>query len=277
MIRFFLSQVSGPTTSSATRRALEGGLVAAAKKKQAEAHGPMVAGCRGSRVRTGFETNASRATLFSMNRFAARAIATILTGAVVGLSLTGCAGSAGSGGTAAGAPAAAEPAPPQGEVMAQGMVLHTAGAPELCLGAVAESYPPQCDGIPLAGWSWDGLDGAESSGDARWGTYAVQGTYDGTTFSVTQPPVPLALFDPMPVEDPTGGAPGATDEAVLLDIQSELPGWLGDDGTVYLSSYPQNGRLWVDVVWDDGTYQAQADEAYGDDVVLIRSAIRPVV
>jgi hypothetical protein len=26
--------------------------------------------------------------------------------------------------------------------------------PELCLGDVALSYPPQCSGIPLKGWDW---------------------------------------------------------------------------------------------------------------------------
>ena len=59
---------------------------------------------------------------------------------------------------------------------------------ELCLGPVAESYPPQCSGIPLEGWSWEGVEGSETSGDVRWGTYAVQGTYDGESLTVTAPP-----------------------------------------------------------------------------------------
>ena len=149
--------------------------------------------------------------------------------------------------------------------------MDVAGSVELCLGPVAESYPPQCSGLPVQGWTWDGVEGSEISGDSTWGVYAVHGTFDGETFTVTQPPVMLALYDPMMIEDPTGGEPGPTDEATLLGIQEELPSALG---LSYLSSSPQDGRLWVDVVWDDGTWQKAADDDYGADVVVIRSALR---
>ena len=59
----------------------------------------------------------------------------------------------------------------------------------------------------------------------------------------------------------------------LLEIQEDLPALLGDS---YLSSYPENGWLWVDVIWDDGTWQDAADTDYGEDVVVIRSAMREV-
>lgn len=165
------------------------------------------------------------------------------------------------------------PEPPAGEVIAQGTVLDVGGDAELCLGAVAESYPPQCSGIPLVNWTWEGLDGSETSGDTTWGTYAVQGTYDGEEFTVTQAPIMLALYDPMTPEDPTAGEPGAGDEQTLLAIQEELPDALDE---AYLGSYPDNGWLWVDVVWDDGTWQDAADADYGEDTVIIRSAMRPV-
>jgi hypothetical protein len=29
------------------------------------------------------------------------------------------------------------------------------GPPELCLGGVAESFPPQCGGPEIAGWDWE--------------------------------------------------------------------------------------------------------------------------
>lgn len=164
------------------------------------------------------------------------------------------------------------PVPPEGEVAATGTVLDAAGDVQLCLGPVAESYPPQCTGIPLEGWSWDGVEGAESSGDVTWGAYAVRGTYDGTSFTVTQAPILLALYDPIRSEDPTGGKPGAGSEATLAAIQEELPERLGD---AYLSSSPQDGWLWVDVVWDDGSWQDAANAEYGDDTVIIRSAMTP--
>jgi len=165
----------------------------------------------------------------------------------------------------------AHPAPPDGEVIAQGTVMDIAGDAELCLGAVAESYPPQCAGIPLEGWEWEGVDGADTAGDVTWGAYAVTGTYDGETFSVTQPPMLLALYDPMAPEDPTGGRAGAGGEEELIGIQDALPALLGD---AYLSSWPADGWLHVQVVWDDGTLQSAADADYGADRVVIESALR---
>lgn len=204
----------------------------------------------------------------------------VALGAASVLALAGCATPAGPGATAgsADAPPGASlgslwPAPPEGEVIAQGTVMDDGGDAELCLGAVAESYPPQCSGVPITNWTWDGIEGSETSGDTTWGAYAVQGTYDGEEFTVTQPPIMLALYDPMMPEDPTGGEPGAGDEETLLAIQEDLPEALDE---AYLSSYPENGWLWVDVVWDDGTWQDAADADYGDDVVVIRSAFRPV-
>jgi hypothetical protein len=43
--------------------------------------------------------------------------------------------------------------------------------PEVCLGPVAESYPPQCNGPELVGWEWGDHDGmferqGESAGDS---------------------------------------------------------------------------------------------------------------
>ena len=149
-----------------------------------------------------------------------------------------------------------------------------AGAVELCLGPVAESYPPQCSGIELVDWTWDGVDGSEQEGDVRWGTYAVQGTYDGEAMTVTQPPIMLALYDPMPVPDPTEGRPGvAANDEEMRDLQDELPERLGSD---YLSSSIENGYLWIDVVWDDGTMQDAADAEFGANTVVVRSALREV-
>jgi len=150
-------------------------------------------------------------------------------------------------------------------------ICDAAGA-RLCF-AVMESYPPQCGGLPVAGWTWDGLEGAETANGVTWGAYAVQGTYDGEALTVTQPPILLALYDPMMRDDPTGGVPGDTAESRLLEIQEELPGRLGAD---LLGSWPQDGRLWVQVVWDDGTWQDAADADFGDDVVVIESWLREV-
>ena len=200
-----------------------------------------------------------------------RALRLVLTIAAAGLAVTACATPSASDDPPGASLGSLWPAPPEGEVVGDGTVMDVGGTVELCLGPVAESYPPQCSGIPLEGWTWDAVEGAETSGDTTWGAYAVQGAYDGEALTVTQPPVMLALYDPMMVEDPTGGEPGSTDEETLLRIQEDLPAALGED---YLGSSPQDGRLWVDVVWDDGSWQQAADDDFGADVVVIRSALR---
>lgn len=55
-------------------------------------------------------------------------------------------------------------------------VIDDGSGPELCLGGVAESLPPQCSGPKVAGWTWAG-EFAESGG-VRWGDYIVTGRYD---------------------------------------------------------------------------------------------------
>jgi hypothetical protein len=56
--------------------------------------------------------------------------------------------------------------------------------PRLCLGAIAESLPPQCGGIPIEGWDWDAVEGEETASGTTWGGYEVIGTYDGATFKL---------------------------------------------------------------------------------------------
>ncbi|GAA2964442.1 hypothetical protein GCM10010459_20960 [Microbacterium schleiferi] len=201
-------------------------------------------------------------------RFTARLSTAALAAASVLLIATGCAGGTGA---SAGALSGARISPPVGEVVGTGTVLEVAGDVALCLGPIAESYPPQCDGMPLEGWSWDGVDGFEESGDTRWGTYAVFGTFDGDVFTATQPPIMLALYDPMGPEDPTGGISGNTPAAELDAIATEIPTALGD---LLLATWTQDGYVWAQVIWDDGTLQSAADAEYGDGVVIIQSALR---
>ncbi len=154
---------------------------------------------------------------------------------------------------------------------AAGMVIDAAGDVEICLGGVMESYPPQCVGVPVDGWTWDQVDGSESIGEVRWGSYAIRGAYDGERFALTDPPTLLALYDPMPIEDPTRGVPGTSTDRELSLVQDEVFPWLGADA---LTAGPERGYVWVQVVWDDGTLQDAVDTAYGKGVVIVTSAIR---
>jgi hypothetical protein len=75
-----------------------------------------------------------------------------------------------------------------GEVRTSGpvTVLDDGSGPELCLGAVATSYPPQCGGPPITNWRWADHPGDfESSGGVRWGGFAVTGEFDGTHMTAT--------------------------------------------------------------------------------------------
>ncbi|MCY7401277.1 MAG: hypothetical protein LH477_10000 [Nocardioides sp.] len=233
------------------------------------------------------------------------------------------------------------PAPvPEGAVTTNGLVtvLDPGTGPQLCLGAIAESYPPQCSGLPLEDFDFGDV-GAEEASGVTWGSYAVTGTFDGTTFTATQS-IPAALYDPMamPTEEPPGPAcesPTTTDAAkatpeamdATLTAASALPGlamtWLSGNtinvavtedaaGAEALLRETWGGPLCVvtaerteaelntisqelqaalptlltsgsmaadsidaQVVFDDGSIQAWADETYGEGLVQVSSALVP--
>jgi len=177
-----------------------------------------------------------------------------------------------------------KPAPPQvtpaapGDVRSRNLVtVMDADASddlvELCLGPIAESYPPQCSGPAITNWDWKSVDGMfEQQGDVRWGTFAVTGTWDGTAFAVSEA-IPAALYDPMPEEPPTYPQPSKdyTDEE-LAGFAEDLLEVVGVQG-----AYGADGHVLVDVTYDDGSYQDYADAAYGDGVVVVTGALVDVV
>jgi hypothetical protein len=143
------------------------------------------------------------------------------------------------------------------------------GSPVLCLGPVAESYPPQCDGPPLAGWDWADHRGTyEAANGVRWGAYNVGGTWDGTTFTATDA-VSGAVYDPAAQPSPTYPTPAtlhSADELASIDSEvAELPG--------VLTHAVQDGHVLVDVIYDDGSLQDRVDEQYGDVVVVLTSML----
>ena len=198
----------------------------------------------------------------------------LLPAVAAALALTAC-GSAGDGETVAVDPPRA--ATPSGIPAAPGRV-HTAGlatvidsgSPELCVGPVAESLPPQCDGLPLAGWDWaDHQQMYETSGHTRWGSFLVTGTWDGTTFTYAGA-IPGALYDaaaPKPVH-PTAPSVRLT-RAALQRIVDELPHRLPG----FESAYVKLGQVRAQVTYDDGSLQRWADETYGAGVVALTSSL----
>ncbi len=92
-----------------------------------------------------------------------------------------------------------------------GTVLESeAHGPQLCLGAVLTSLPPQCSGVPLVGWDWDRVDDEQRAQKTTWGAYHLVGTFDGKTFTPTEPPGPpqwSSSAPPIttPCAEPAGG------------------------------------------------------------------------
>lgn len=268
-------------------------------------------------------------------------------------------------GTPGGAPSR-EPAPAGAlTTRSPATVLDAGDGAQVCLGGVMESFPPQCQGVPLSGWDWADHEGAyEEAGPARWGDFTVTGTFDGTTLTVTdavpgapgtgsgdvpEPDFsspcpepaggwaddPLPLFadeavlaaararadyaggwvtqrdprsaeevDQLVADDPEAGLvppvvnirvtgdPAAAEadlrplwdgplcvtaaertEAELVEIQTEVT---AVDGVLGSGPDTLTGTLDVQVVHDDGTFQAELDERYGAGVVRVESALVPV-
>jgi hypothetical protein len=158
---------------------------------------------------------------------------------------------AGCGAGEAPSPPAAAPPPPAPPPAAQPVlyeatatVLEAPGAgPMLCLGGIRESYPPQCGDVPLAGWSWDAVDGEETAAGVTWGDFHVVGKFDGETFAVsaTGPARPAPepdddRFEP-PCPEPEGGWVAAEPGAGSQDDVGPAQG--------YATRQPDYAASWV--------------------------------
>lgn len=204
----------------------------------------------------------------------------IALGGLAAAILLGVAGCAGAGPAAPDAPVptgpevqaqlVALPAPTtDSPVLAVATVLESDGGALLCLGAVAESAPPQCDGLELLGWDWDAFEHIESGG-VRWAQgVAIVGTYEpeAGTFTQTGEPMSAAAITMPAIEVPGGSLDDATIEAVQSDFGAV-------ERADVLGTYGEQGTLVVEVVYDDGTVQGAVDEIYGPGVVFVMSALR---
>lgn len=172
--------------------------------------------------------------------------------------------------SASGEPSAgAVPTPvPDGKVRTSGLVtvLDSGEGPELCLGAVAESYPPQCGGPRLEGFEWGDV-GAEEASGVTWGQYAVTGTYDGTTFDVTDA-IPAALYDTVSKPEAAGLEP-ACDDATTTDADMATPEDM--DATLaaasalptYATAWLSNGTISVAVTEDPEGAEQELRRTWG--------------
>ena len=200
---------------------------------------------------------------------------TLLIGAVL---LPALVAACGSGGTAAGpgegGSSVTMPAVDPAELLeGRGTVLDDGSGPQLCLGGVAESYPPQCSGITLAGWDWDAVDGEESAAGTTWGEFQVVGTYDGETFTVAE----VRPYDAGAVAD--GGERDFTTPCTKPagGWVAEDPGKAGDAGfsagAEIAQGLPGYVTLWVDYAEDLTPEELDERAMKGDPVLQIMNVI----
>ena len=103
--------------------------------------------------------------------------------------------------------------------------------PQLCLGGVQESLPPQCSGPDIVNWNWEEAPSKETVNGVTWGDYIVAGTFDGERFTLTEPPqapeaaTQMSTMDfTSPCPEPPGGwqvvdDSKATDDALNTTLQ----------------------------------------------------------
>jgi hypothetical protein len=66
--------------------------------------------------------------------------------------------------------------------------------PRLCLSGLRLSNPPQGGVVDITNWDWTTVE-HDALHSTKWGSYYVVGTYDGTTFTLTEKPAPPRELD----------------------------------------------------------------------------------
>ena len=138
--------------------------------------------------------------------------------------------------------------------------------PELCLGPIAASLPPQCGGVPLVSWQWQSVSGEQTAIGTTWGEYSVTGSFDGEVLTLTEP-----AGDPVTPAGP-GGSEGEQDP-FRTPCPEPPGGWIpvdpsrsGEDAiqaaNAYAQSQSDHAAFWVD-------YLAPADQEPAADSPLI--------
>ncbi|NLJ54743.1 MAG: hypothetical protein GX344_11525 [Intrasporangiaceae bacterium] len=234
---------------------------------------------------------------------ATRAVGVLALGALV-LSACGSATvdpDAGSPGEEAAAGAAG-----RSQVVGAGMVMQSTpgAAPELCMGPVLTSYPPQCGGPTLAGaFSWDDVE-AETQGEVRWtnGYYYGVGHYDkaSDTFTLTRP---LSVTPPEGLEQPTdepldfpqlcddpfrGGDPGFSDPDLakqemfqqrLQSLEGYIGSWVSDGRSLFnvvVTGDPEAAHASLREVWAGALCVEQREGPTEADLLAAQGALNDV-
>jgi hypothetical protein len=92
--------------------------------------------------------------------------------------------------------------------------------PVLCLGPQLASGGSICGGIPIAGWDWATVTGWLKANGITQGDYHLVGTFDGTTFTPTEPPT--AAHAPAPQKRRSYEPPCPTPNGGWVAVDSSL-------------------------------------------------------
>lgn len=172
-------------------------------------------------------------------------------------------------------------------------VLDDGGGPQLCVGAVAESLPPQCEGLDVTGWDWADHPEHEEAGGTRWGDFQVTGTLDGTTFALTDalpaddasvPPVEDAVDFSSPCPEPEGGWRVIDPESTTFETQEatvsaahRLPGfsalWLDQSREARPMNDPRKLILNVRVTGDPAAAETELRKTWGGMLCVSRATV----
>lgn len=119
--------------------------------------------------------------------------------------------------------------------------------PQLCLGGVQESYPPQCGGPDVIGWDWDVVQGEESANGTTWGTYTVVGTWDGQALTLTEPAASPEPLDSTDRDQPRFSTPCPEPEDGWKVVDESATSEQAMQAAIeYARSQPTVGGVWID-------------------------------
>ncbi|MEN9645199.1 MAG: hypothetical protein RL238_1868 [Actinomycetota bacterium] len=140
-----------------------------------------------------------------------------------------------------------------------------------------ESLPPQGGSLPLAGFDWDMVEGEQTVNGVTWleQSVGVTGTFDGTTFTLTEP-----IATPFTFTDDVLTYGTLTEGCAEADIAPALAALNALDhqalGLIESSDYVWDGHCGVQVhAMFDTPELRDAIATLGDDV-MVRIAFQPV-
>lgn len=140
-----------------------------------------------------------------------------------------------------------------------------------------DSLPPQGGSLPLAGFDWDMVEGERTMGSTTWFEQSVglTGTFDGTTFTLTEPvSSPFAITDDVLTYGTLTEGCSEADTAPAIAALNAL-----DQqrlGLIESSDYVWDGHCGVQVYAMFDTPELRAAVATLGDDVMVRIAFHPV-